>query len=371
MNCRLLPASALMLGLGLFSAYTFQLYGRLAHETQATTLGETWERTIGEKSSWVISAGTFSFCFGLALVYALVIGDFLSSLAMSFGSSIPAVFAKRQFWILSVTLSTLYPLCNLKSLAALAPMSMIGTAGTLLTTIFMAVRCPSIVPSSPYSVTPGAVGAFASTLAPSLAPRFGSFYKIISPAALIIMSMSTTAYLGHFNAPDLYHGFKSETEDSVSETNEKAIKRYNKMTAFGFIGSTLMNIIIMALGFLTFGGNSAGVVLNNYATADKGAVMSRLLMTLSVIGGYPFMVGGCKSNFVQLYNKFKKGTWVLFHYLLGPNYNSRPNANILKFLYCILRQESTTGHSGEVGCTISHRDCYSLGTCRPRCRFSS
>jgi hypothetical protein len=61
------------------------------------------------------------------------------------------------------------------------------------------------------------------------------------------------------------------------------------------------------LGFLTFGGNSAGVILNNYATADKGAVISRLLMTLSVIGGYPFMLRACKSTFVQLYSDFNKG----------------------------------------------------------------
>ncbi|CAB9517368.1 Solute carrier family 38 member [Seminavis robusta] len=316
----LLPACALMSVLGLFSAYTFQLYGRLTHETQAKSMGEIWEETVGKKSSWVISASTFAFCFGCAVTYSLVIGDFLSSLALSLGSGVPAMFAKRQFWILGITLSTLAPLCSLKSLAALAPMSIVGTAGTLLTTFFMAFRCPALFASSPYSVAPGAVGKFAAAAAPALAPQFNTFSKIISPASLIIAAMATTAYLGHFNAPDLYHGFKKEktttTEGAAEQTNaavaadkkesEKALQKYSRMTSIGFVGVTLWNLVLLSLGFLTFGGNCAGVVLNNYATADKGAVLSRLLMAASVIGSYPFMVRACKSTFVQLYSDIRK-----------------------------------------------------------------
>lgn len=317
MPIALVPTSILMFVLGVLSAYTFQVYGRLTHETQAESMGEIWEKTVGKKSSWVISAGTFAFCFGCALVYALVIGDFMSALAMSLGSAVPAIFAHRQFWILSVTLSTLVPLSNLKSLTALAPMSVLGTFGTLLTTIFMAIRCPAVVAGSPYSVAPGAVGKFAAAAAPSLAPKFGTFSNIVSPAALIIASMATTAYLGHFNAPAFYHGFKqTKSEETVAlvdpgadaTNNEKAMKNYGKMTVLGFAGCTLMNIIIMSLGFLTFGGNSGGVILNNYSTADKGAVISRLLMTISVIGGYPFMVGGCKAGFMQIYKNLKQET---------------------------------------------------------------
>jgi len=327
-HCRLVPASILLAVLGALSAYTFQLYGRLTHDTQATNLGEVWERTKGKETSWIISASTFSFCFGVALVYSLVIGDFLSNLAMSFGRTLPAILAQRQFWILSVTLSTLLPLCNLKSLAALAPVSILGTAGTLLTTLFMAIRCPAIVASSPYSVaTSGAIGKFAAAATPALAPQFNTYSNLVSPAALIIAGMSTTAYLAHFNAPEFYHGFRntkiseddSDTttkttvldnsiavEEEESNDRRAALQKFGKMTGMGFAGVTVMNVIIMACGFLTFGGNCAGVVLNNYATADRGAIFSRLLMTISVIGSYPFLFGGCKTAFLQLFNK---GMW--------------------------------------------------------------
>ena len=325
---RLVPASALLLILGAFSAYTFQLYGRLAHETQAKNMVELWEITKGKRSSWIVSASTFSFCFGIAVAYSLVIGAFLSKLALSFGSGLPVLLGRRQFWILSVTLSTLAPLCNLKSLAALAPMSILGTVGSLLTASFMALRCPAIFAASPYSVASGAVGKFAAVsfkATPALAPQFNTFSKILSPASLIIAAMATTAYLGHFNAVDFYRGFtnsKSTTSETLGEEplvaassavdqselldeRNMAIKKFGKMTSIAFPLVILLNILVMSSGFLTFGGNCAGVVLNNYATADPGAVVSRFLMTLSVIGGYPFMIRACKSTFVQLYNDFK------------------------------------------------------------------
>lgn len=260
------------------------------------------------------------------MAYSLVIGDFLSKLALSFGSGLPALLGRRQFWILSVTLSALAPLCNLKSLAALAPISILGTAGSLLTASFMALRCPAFFTGSPYSVANGAVGKFAGVslkATPALAPQFNTFSNILSPAALIITAMATTAYLGHFNAVDFYRGF-TNSKSTTTETSEgepldassavdqaeldernMAMKKFGKMTGTTFPLVVLLNILVMSSGFLTFGGNCAGVVLNNYATADPGAVVSRLLMTLSVIGGYPFMIRACKLTFVQLYNDFK------------------------------------------------------------------
>ena len=40
-------------------------------------------------------------------------------------------------------------------------------------------------------------------------------------------------------------------------------------------------------GFLTFGGATSGLVLNNYATADLGATLARLLMGFAIFGAYP------------------------------------------------------------------------------------
>lgn len=314
--------------LGACSAYTFHLYGRLSHETQATNMGELWEHTKGKNTSWIISASTFSFCFGVAVAYSLVIGDFLAQLAKSFGGIITnnvtmtALLGLRQFWILSIALSTLAPLCNLKSLKVLAPMALLGTIGSLSTALFMAVRCPAIFPGSPYSIastTTGAVGQFAkvsfqgATPTQLQAPQFNTFSQIVSPASLIIAAMAVTAYLGHFNAVDIYRGFLpstehhllAEDETNMEEGRQLALKKFSKTTCIGFGLVTMLNVLVMSFGFLTFGGNCSSIVLNNYALTDRGAVLSRLFMTVSVIGGYPFMIRACKLTFVQLYNQFK------------------------------------------------------------------
>jgi hypothetical protein len=58
----------------------------------------------------------------------------------------------------------------------------------------------------------------------------------------------------------------------------------------------------MTFGFLTFGGNAMGVILNNFSTFDKGATVCRLLTAISVIGGYPFLISACRGEILELYN---------------------------------------------------------------------
>ena len=64
----------------------------------------------------------------------------------------------------------------------------------------------------------------------------------------------------------------------------------------------LINAMTLTCGFLTFGGNSAGMILNNYATKDVGAAVSRLLVAISMIGGYPLIFRALKSAANDLYS---------------------------------------------------------------------
>ena len=57
----------------------------------------------------------------------------------------------------------------------------------------------------------------------------------------------------------------------------------------------IVNAITMTCGFLTFGGNSAGMILNNYATKDFGAAFSRMLVAVSMIGGFPLLMMALRS----------------------------------------------------------------------------
>jgi amino acid permease len=176
----------------------------------------------------------------------------------------------------------------MKSLAALAPVSMVGVVAVLLTAAFMGVRC--------FDGSYAAGGAFVQTLVPSLQPSFGHTpLRVLAPTSLLLGSMAATAYLVHFVAPDFYHNLQDNTES-----------RFTILTATGFSIMAVLSCAITAMGFLTFGGNSAGMILNNYSTSDMGASACRFLMALSLIGSYPFAFSPMKSGLMtMLQNKGK------------------------------------------------------------------
>ena len=60
--------------------------------------------------------------------------------------------------------------------------------------------------------------------------------------------------------------------------------------------------IISGLGFLTFGGASTGVVLNNYSLDDGLMGFSRIAVGVSLIFSYPLAFTGCRDGFMDLFN---------------------------------------------------------------------
>lgn len=76
--------------------------------------------------------------------------------------------------------------------------------------------------------------------------------------------------------------------------------KFRKLVIFGFSGVFAINAAILVFGFLTFGGNCNGIVLNNYSTVDIGATICRLLMALCVIGGFPFLINASRQTFFDL-----------------------------------------------------------------------
>lgn len=122
-------------------------------------------------------------------------------------------------------------------------------------------------------------------------------------------------YRGHFIAPDLYHSLGNDSRSNTlrivdgDEENKPfnddqfdLLNSFYKITQAGFLSTIIINCSIMTFGFLTFGGNAMGVILNNYSTLDKGATVCRLLTAISVIGGYPFLISACRGEILKLYS---------------------------------------------------------------------
>ncbi len=54
------------------------------------------------------------------------------------------------------------------------------------------------------------------------------------------------------------------------------------------------------IGFLTFGGASNGLVLNNYASGDVLMGLSRIAVAVSLVFSYPLAFTGCRDGFMDL-----------------------------------------------------------------------
>jgi len=182
----LVPATAILCILGLLSAYSFYSIGRTCGEENVASLGEAWKVTVSEQSSWLVDLACFVTPLGTAASFSIMLGDLFSSIFRTFGVS--GLLASRHASILLVTFSALYPLCSLKSLAALTPASILGVFCSIITCVFLGFRFFG------GAYVPG--GFLYSSVAPSLQPSFGiKGMNMLSPSCLILFSMAATGYM--------------------------------------------------------------------------------------------------------------------------------------------------------------------------------
>jgi amino acid permease len=274
------PASGLILGLGLISAYSFSLTARMCDANDAASLGDAWKAAIGKKSAWIVPASLAALTLGVCVAYAIILGDTFSSVAVTAG--LKGFAASRHASILLCAVALL-PLCMLTSLSALAPSSIIGVLGVFVTGGFIGLR----LKQGAYA----AGGALAAAVAPELRPVFGATgMRPLFPSSLVLISMVATAYQAHFSAPAFYNALEG-----------KSIAKFNQVTAISFGIIAAVTVAMTAWGFLTFGGACSGLVLNNYATMDAGATLSRLLMGFAILGAYPLCFAAAREALFELY----------------------------------------------------------------------
>ncbi|CAM9311032.1 unnamed protein product [Ectocarpus sp. 6 AP-2014] len=274
----IVPASLIIAALGAVSAYTFVLIGRSCAETNAESYEQSWARTVGQKSAWVPAGACVATCFAGCLAFTIIIGDSFSALAKTFGA--PALVAKRSNIIMAVSATVLLPLSLLKNLKSLGFTSMLGTSGLVYTAVMMAIRF--------FDGSYAAGGKFHALLPAAGAPVFDA--KGTNPICfLVLVSMLSTAYEAHFNAPLFYRELKDNT-----------VPRYSKMVSISFLASVATMTAVTAFGFLTFGGASSGYILNNYATTDRLATVARVAVASSLVFSYPLCFVGLRDGIREM-----------------------------------------------------------------------
>jgi len=280
----LVPALIILIILGVISAYTFHLIGRLTAVVSSdsgddghhiSSLGNIWDFEVGTSTSWLVSLAVMLTCFGTSLSYSIILGDTIKSLVETAGIS-NCILTSRRFNVAAIALLGIYPLSCLKSLAALAPVSLAGVAGIIVTCIVMTIR---------------ALPGHALTSLP-VQPSFGIVGLRRPQSLLVVSSMTATAFLAHMSSPEFFQTLKDNT-----------ISRFGKLSIIGFGFTALISAFMMSIGFLTFGGACKGMILNNYSIYDHGATLCRALMAISLLGSYAFLGNAMKKAFYQIFYK--------------------------------------------------------------------
>lgn len=269
----LLPAVLLISLMGGISGYTFQMMARVCKWSGATSYSDAWDKTKGTRTSWLIAFSSFSDCFLGNLSYSMILADAFRDIFATIGFK----SFTRNGTLTGITALVLLPLCLVKNLSTLAPFSLLGIMGMGYTTLAIAFRYFT------GAYAPG--GKFFADLA--LQPSFGSTGAAgaFSPKSLILVSMLSTAYIAHFNAPKFYRELKDNT-----------MPRFNKVVSASFGISVAIYAIVASLGFLTFGSAANGLILNNYSTKDLLISLSRFAVAVSLVFSYPLLFVGTRDG---------------------------------------------------------------------------
>jgi amino acid permease len=104
-----------------------------------------------------------------------------------------------------------------------------------------------------------------------------------------LLSIMSTCYVAHYNAPKVWLELENPTK-----------KRYDAIVDISFAVVIVANIVIMTMGFLTFGGSSAGFILNNYSKHDTLATAARLTTGFGIVCSYPITFAALRDGVSEL-----------------------------------------------------------------------
>jgi len=269
----IVPVVVLSLAFSMMAGHCYSLIGEVTMMTGAQSYQDAWAKTMGQQSAWMPGFAVMSQTLVACVCYSIILGDLGFDLLRGLG--IQGWFAVRNNLLAFVSVTMLLPLCMLRSFAMLAYTSMLGVLGVLYTAFFMVFR------KVQGSYAPG--GEFYKSIPADSTPSFGSRFEGVK--TLILMATLNTAFQAHYDAPKFFDMMQPRT-----------MAQFTKLVFPSFLAAGTVSCVCMVAGFLTFGGNSNGLILNSYASTDKLAVFGRLGIGASILFGYPLAFNGFRTG---------------------------------------------------------------------------
>jgi sodium-coupled neutral amino acid transporter 11 len=281
----LIIAIVLMLFFCLLLGYTFSGVGRVCKSTGTSSFKDAAAQVVGPRlglfMAIVLACKTMMTC----IAYAIVIGDSYSHILKFFGFD--GFFTYHATVLCIITGFVLVPLCLQRDLSILSYTSLFGILCEVCVVCIVTRRF------SDGSYQPG--GKFYEEIPEEKRPDFGSDNTPdmfgMSITTVVLLCNLSTAFIAHYNAPKFY-----------SQMRKRSPKRFSGVVSVGFLISLVIYIWIASAGYLTFGLNCQGNLLDNYAVNDPAATIARVAIGFAVIFGYPLAFTALRDSTMSLLN---------------------------------------------------------------------
>ncbi|KUI57682.1 Vacuolar amino acid transporter 2 [Cytospora mali] len=271
----LLSGVILLVGLTVVVDWTICLIVVNSKLSGANSFQGTVEHCFGRSGLIAISLAQWLFAFGGMVAFGVIVGDTIPHVLQAIWpglSDMPVLgmLADRRAVIVIFILGVSYPLTLYRDIAKLAKAStlaLISMVIILITVLIQGIMTPS-----------ADRGSFTT---PTLTINTGIFQAI---------GVISFAFVCHHNSLLIYGSLKTPTID-----------RFSRVTHFS-TGVSMLACMLMALaGFLTFGDQTLGNVLNNFPADNTMVNVARLCFGLNMLTTLPLEAFVCREVMLNYY----------------------------------------------------------------------
>jgi amino acid permease len=274
----LVPGASAMAVTGVLNCASMLLLGKCAALTGATSYRDLSEIAFGSQAATVLAAIMALYTLGSCISYIILLGDALPELlANAHATGTAADFVTRNAVIPIAAAAVLLPLTLQRNLSALRYTSVASfvcicyTAGMIVVRAIVGPRAPiGDDPTTDVIVARGGAGLF------------------------IGLPITMVAFTMHYNSPRFY----AELQPSL-----RNMRTFLAIGTACFSFTAIVYEATASSGYLLFGGNTKGDVLENFADDDVPAFIARVALIVVMLFSYPLAFNSYRASCVALLPK--------------------------------------------------------------------
>lgn len=257
-----------LLVIGVLNIFSLLLLARSCDLSGSFSYKEMGSLAYGRRAGLIIQWTVALYTVMSCISYVVLIGDFIPDVVEFFqpdfwGMSKEVFRASLQ---IGVGLCVFLPLSFLKNLEILKYPSSLAFLGIGYATVLLVVKV----------VMADRISSSVEMLA--LKPCLGG--------AIPIMNVAFTL---HYNGPRFYY-----------ELKQRSLKRWAAVASLAYVVCGSIYVTAALCGYLLFGGNTEGNILNNFDSDDEAAILARLSLAFVIIFTYPLAFHSLRNSTIAL-----------------------------------------------------------------------